>query len=76
MSTDVVFLVHGALLTSRPGTLCFWGKRAVEGQKISQIIAHHSIEVSAEHRNMPLENLTKELFIKVWAELGKPTNMR
>lgn len=53
VSAAVVLQAWAALLTaSEPGTLCLWRKRAVAGQEIRQVMAHHSIRVSAKPEGM------------------------
>jgi len=74
VSTIVVFLAYAALLTSRPGTLCLWGKRALKGQKRSQIIACHSLEVSAEHTNTLIGEFNQGVIYKGMGGVRK-TNM-
>lgn len=73
-------LAHAALLTvSSPGTLCFWTKRAAEGQELSQVRARHSIRVSAKKKKKEgvlIGEFIKKLFSKAWTGFRKTNRAR
>lgn len=66
VSADVCLLAHATLLTvSRPGTLCFWTKRAVEGQElVTPSVSQQKKEKRKKAEDVLVGEFNKEVIFK------------